>query len=252
MQIDFSLKGKTILVTGASSTIGRGIAQACSASGAKVILLARNLERLKESASMCSNVLELCTRDLSKELDSLPQLVQELTMRHGSLDGLVHAAGILEIVPLRVLRAESCVESVRVNALAGLMLIKGIALFKPPEHCVSAVIISSIMGRVGQIGQIAYCMSKGAVENMVRAAALELSAGNIRVNAIAPSMIESDMLTSYKELVTSATWDAMIKLHPMGIGSTADVSAAVIYLLSDAAKYITGTSLLVDGGYCAQ
>jgi NAD(P)-dependent dehydrogenase (short-subunit alcohol dehydrogenase family) len=248
----FSLAGKTIFVTGASSGLGRGIACACSASGAKVILLGRDKKKLEDSAQDCGGALDICICNLSVELDNLPRLVRDLVKRHGPIDGLVHSAGLLKMTPLRVLRSKVALELFQVNALAGVMLTKGLAETKQTDSRISVVFLSSVMGQVGQPGRSAYCLSKGAVEGAVKALALELIPENIRVNAVAPSIIETTMLEEYFESVPDSTKEKTLAELPMGLGKAEDVASATVFLLSEASRFITGVSLLVDGGYCAK
>jgi NAD(P)-dependent dehydrogenase (short-subunit alcohol dehydrogenase family) len=108
------------------------------------------------------------------------------------------------------------------------------------------------MGQVGKPGRSASCLSKGAIESAVKALALELIPENIRVNAVAPAMIETKMLEEYFDSIPETTKSSILAELPMGFGTIGDVASAAIFLLSDASRYITGTSLLVDGGYCAQ
>jgi len=248
----FSLEDRVIFVTGASSGLGRGIAAACAASGARVILQGRDKKRLEDSAQDCGGALEVCVCDLAAELDNLPQLVRGLVQRHGRIDGLVHSAGLQKLAPLRALRPASALELFQVNALAGVMLTKGLALTKQADVRISVVFLSSVMGRVGKPGRSAYCLSKGAVEGAVKALALELIPENIRVNAISPGLVETKMLEEYFDSVPESAKEKILAEMPMGLGAAADVASAAVFLLSDASRFITGVSLLVDGGYCAQ
>jgi NAD(P)-dependent dehydrogenase (short-subunit alcohol dehydrogenase family) len=254
---DFSLEGKIILITGASSGLGKGLAAACAASGAELILFGRDKTRLEETARECAcagggGCLEIRLHDLSAELDRLPQLARELVKRHGAVDGLVHCAGLLKLTPLQAFRAESAVELFQVNALAGIMLTKGLLLARQIDRPVSVVFMSSVMGRVGKPGRIAYGLSKGALEAAVKSLALELIPENIRVNAVAPAVIKTKMIEEYFDSIPEATKNGVLAEMPMGLGTIQDIASAIVFLLSDASRYITGTSLLVDGGYCAQ
>jgi len=107
------------------------------------------------------------------------------------------------------------------------------------------------MAKVGEPALLGYCASKGAVESMVRAAAIELSREGIRVNCVAPGVVKTEMAETLKDLVGGESMEIIEQKHPLGFGSPADVAYAVNYLLSPAARWVTGTSLVVDGGYLA-
>lgn len=246
------LTEKIILVTGASSGIGRTICVKCAEAGARVVLLARNVERLKETMNMCpGDSHSLYSVDLT-DLDVIPKLVRSISKEVGHLNGLVHSAGLHQLKPLRSLRAKDMQELFNINAAAGVMLVKGFSAKGCHEKPASVVLLSSVMGHVGQPGAIAYCMSKGAVNSAVQATALELAAEEIRVNSIAPAMIETEMTNRTLSMLGEKQSGKIRRKHPCGFGKPEDVANAAIYLLSDSSRYINGTSLIVDGGYTAQ
>lgn len=252
MDYNINLQDKTVLVTGASSGIGREIAIACSAAGAKVILMARNEERLAETNQACHGDGHVtCSIDLS-DLDSIPKIIRNLCKEHGPLSGLVHSAGVHQLKPLRALRAKDIESMFSLNSVAGVMLAKGLAMKGNFTPNASVVLLSSVMGQLGQPGAIAYCMSKGAIEGAVKAMALELAPEKIRVNGIAPAMIDTPMTQKAFNLLGPELTEGIKKMHPWGLGQPQNVADAAIFLLSNASSYITGTSLLVDGGYSAQ
>ena len=254
MQIG-DVKNKTILVTGASSGIGRAIAVACAQGGARVVLLARNVERLEETRALCGEGGHAVYSADLNDLDSISSLVRRVSQEVGPLSGMVHSAGLVRLKPLRALRGKDLEEIFRVNAAAGIMLVKGFSARGCHVLPASAVLVSSVVGRVGNPGQVAYCASKAAVDNAVRAMALELVADRIRVNAVAPAGIDAaGQLKSANAAALGALFlsDKVLAAHPSGLGTCEDVAGAVLYLLSDASRYVTGTSLVVDGGYLAQ
>jgi NAD(P)-dependent dehydrogenase (short-subunit alcohol dehydrogenase family) len=246
------LRNKTILITGASSGLGRAIAISSAAAGARLVLLARNEERLRETAGLCSgqgHVLRLA--DL-ENLAALPALIGHICQEVGPLSGLVHAAGAHRLVPLRATQPKHLEELMRINALAPAMLVKGLSLRGNHQAGCSVVVLSSVMGRVSKPSALGYAMSKGAVEQLVRTLALELAPLGLRINAVAPAMIDTPLTKRALAPLGDDERNRILSEHPMGLGQPEDVAAAAVFLLSDASRYVTGTALLVDGGYCAQ
>ncbi len=251
MNRTFSLDGKTILVTGASSGIGRQVALNISNFNAKIILTGRNVPRLEDTASLCGNNVNIIPQDLC-EIEKLPNFIKNIAKRYGKIDGFAHCAGIELTLPVRAIQPKQINNVITVNSIAPLMLMKGFASRGVHSNQASAVFISSISGHVGNKGLVGYAMSKGALEQMVKCLAIELKYLNIRVNAVAPAQVDTPMLHKYNDLISSEQRFANEAMHPSGIGNANDVAYAVQYLLSDASIFVTGTSLLVDGGYCAQ
>lgn len=248
----FSLSGKVVLVTGASSGLGRATAEACARVGAKVVLSGRDPQRLVETQEACGGTSHpVFPADLG-EPNAVNTLIRSIAKQVGPLSGMVHSAGIHSLKPLRFLRASDITEMLSVNAVAGVMLVRAISMKGAHEPGASLVLLSSVMGRVGQPGAVAYCMSKGALEAAVRAMALELAHEGIRVNCVAPAMIDTPLASRVLQTMGSELSAAVVKMHPLGLGKPEDVAAAIVYLLSDEAQYVNGTSLVVDGGYCAQ
>ena len=251
MSILFNFDRKIFLVTGASSGIGRQIAYDLSKAGATLILTGRNINRLEETKALCPNDTFIYPKDLLN-IDELPKFVRELAKKYGPLSGMVHSAGIEQTLPLRAIQPKKLLEVIIVNALSGVMLMKGFAARGTFAKNSSTVFISSIAGHVGNKGLIGYSMSKGALEQMVKCLAIELLPLSIRVNAIAPAQLKTPMLTRYNDTISEEQVLKNLDAHPSGLGSPEDVASATLFLLSEESKYITGVSLLVDGGYCAQ
>lgn len=248
----FSLEGKTVLVTGASSGIGRAIAIAAAAEGARLALAARNAERLEETRDACEGADHIIRSVDLTDLDQIPKFMRSIAKDMGPLAGMVHSAGAHRLAPVRAVRGAALQKLFTINAAAGVMLVKGMATKGCADLPASCVLLSSVMGRVGKNGTVAYAMSKGAVEQACKTLALELASDGVRVNCIAPAMIASPMSDHLLETVGDVKRQKIMDEHPMGLGTPEDVAGAAIYLLSDASRYVTGTSLLVDGGYCAQ
>ncbi|HVD98339.1 MAG TPA: SDR family oxidoreductase [Cytophagaceae bacterium] len=249
----FSLKGKNILITGASSGIGRQCAITCSEMGANVILIARDVQRLNETmARLSTGNHSIYNLDIT-EYGKIEPLIVSIANSYEKIDGFIHSAGIELTLPLRNNKEEIYQKVFSVNVLSGFEFAKVLSHKKYlPEQGASFVFLSSIMGLLGEAGKVAYCSSKGAVIAGVRALAIELASKKIRVNSISPAMVETEMATELFSKISEESKNEILKLHPLGIGKPEDVSWACIYLLSEASRWVTGTNLIIDGGYSAK
>lgn len=244
----FSLTGKTILVTGASSGIGRAIAVECSRMGANVIITARDVARLSETFLMLvGDNHQQFTSDLTitSDLESLVELLPKL-------DGVVSNAGIAKPLVLQLAEAEDVNEVMQINALVPIHLTRLILQHKKLNKGASLVYISSINGNnCAYIGSSIYAASKSALSGFMKGVALELAPRGIRVNCINPGMIETDLLKS-GSIDESELEKDRLKYPLKRYGKPEEVAYAAVYLLSDATKWMTGSSLLIDGGYTLQ
>ncbi len=241
----FSLVGKAILVTGASSGIGKAVAQECAAAGATCIITARNEERLSATlSSLDGEGHQYLLADLSKS-ESIETIVEQLP----KLDGVVSCAGIVETKILKFTEEDDLLRLFNTNAFSSIRLIRTLVQKKKLKKEASIVIISSISGvKCGYLGGSIYGATKGALEGFTKAAALELAPQKIRVNTIAPGMVETSLLKDSE--IDSEVLEADKLKYPLKrYGKPEEVGYSVVYLLSDATKWMTGTSLLIDGGY---
>ena len=239
----YSLEGKTVLVTGASSGIGRATAIECSKLGAKVVITARHEERLKETLSALEgdgHQLILCEMTSDDDLTTLVETVPVL-------DGLVCNAGINKLVPIRQLKAEDLNHIFEVNTFSSIILLQKLMKKKKLAEDASVVYTSSISGiGAAAVGESMYIASKGALSAFVKAAALECSKKGIRVNAVCPGMVKTEMSDAY-DLTEGGNED--LKNYPLGrYANPVDIAWAIIYLLSNASSWVTGTNLVIDGG----
>ena len=232
-----------MLVTGASSGIGRATAIECSKLGAKVVITARHEERLKETLSALEgdgHQLILCEMTSDDDLTNLVETVPVL-------DGLVCNAGINKLVPIRQLKAEDLNHIFEVNTFSSIILLQKLMKKKKLAEDASVVYTSSISGiGAAAVGESMYIASKGALSAFVKAAALECSKKGIRVNAVCPGMVKTEMSDAY-DLNEGGNED--LKNYPLGrYANPVDIAWAIIYLLSNASSWVTGTNLVIDGG----
>ncbi len=213
--------------------------------------MGRNLEALTRTLES----LDLKKRHLMapfdlNDLHCIKNWMKEFTVKHSiKLDGVVHSAGIHYALPLRVNDIDHYEDTMQINFKAGVALLQSMLNKKNANSTFSFVFISSVMGSVGEAGVTAYAASKGAINSFVKSAALEVAAQKARVNAIAPGFVVSEMSDELFAKLTEEQRRKIIAKHPLGIGNSEDVAHGVVYLLSEAAKWITGTVLTVDGGY---
>lgn len=246
------MTGRTVLMTGASSGLGRAASVLLSQVGARLILVARDERRLKETESRLEGSghrSELF--DLTK-VDDIPEWLRELTTQTGALHGLVHCAGIQLTRPLRFLTDENVADVMKINVNAAVGLARAFrqkGVYAPGG---SIVFLSSVMGLVGQPGVAAYAASKGAVLALTRSLALELAREGVRVNCLAPGHVKTEMAERVQAAFSPEQIAAIEAMHPLGIGAPIDVAYAIAFLLADTGRWITGTTLVVDGGYTAQ
>ncbi|MDR1653975.1 MAG: SDR family oxidoreductase [Prevotellaceae bacterium] len=241
----FSLENKTILVTGASSGIGRAIAIECSKMGATVILSGRNEQRLQETISqMQGKNHKIIVADLTKKEDR-----DLLIEQSPNLDGLVNNAGLIKTLPFQFIKYADLEEVMSVNFTAPTLISAALVKKKKLNKGSSVVFISSIAGLYGvTAANSMYAASKCAINGFAKNMALDLAGKNIRVNTVNPASVETHI---YDEgIFTPEQLEEDTKRYPLKrYGKPEEVAYAAVYLLSDAAAWVTGTNLLIDGGY---
>lgn len=239
----FSLTNKSILVTGASSGIGRAVAIECSKSGASIIATGRNQERLNQTLNnmeqICSHIAVQADLAASEEIS---RLVSEIPV----LDGAVFCAGVNDKTLVKMIDQNKIEKMFQTNVFSQMLLIKELIKKKKLNAGASLVLISSIASSYSTISNSLYAASKGAVESFVRVLALELAPRKIRVNAIRPGMVETPILETY---TLGEELEEFKKQFPLGrFGRPEEIAYGIIYLLSDASQWTTGSFLTIDGG----
>lgn len=240
----FSLEGKTILVTGASSGIGRATAIECSKLGATIIATGRNIERLTETFNKLEgDGQRMIVCDLDDE-SAMNQMIEAIPV----IQGLVNNAGIGITKPLQFISVNDLDVILRTNTVAPISLLQKLLKRKKINKGASVVFTSSMAGLGNSaIGNCLYTASKGAISAFIRCAALELAQKCIRVNAVCPAMVKTALINSGS--ITQEQLDEDVKNYPLGrYGNPNDIAWAIIYLLSDASGWVTGDNLIIDGG----
>jgi NAD(P)-dependent dehydrogenase (short-subunit alcohol dehydrogenase family) len=249
----FSLKGKHIVISGASSGIGQQCAISCASMGAIVSILGRNSERLEKTLSMMdgkghkSYIVDLTVEDDIKEI------VNRIVFDNGRINGLLNAAGISTTLLMKSVNTKKLDEFFQNNVYSSFILTREVCrMGNFSKDGGSIVFFSSVMGSYGEKGKSLYSMTKGALQAGSRSLACELASKNIRVNTVSPGVIVTPINENLPHIVDPEKRAALEKSHLLGLGKTEDVANACVYLLSDASSWVTGVNLFVDGGYSAK
>ena len=243
----FSLEGKTVLVTGASSGIGRTTAIECSKMGASVIITARNEERLKATLDSLSKEFgqthQMVLADLSAE-KGVNALVDELP----HLDGVSLNAGIVKTLPVKFINKDDLTEVLNVNMMGPILLAQRLLKKKKITRGSSVVFTSSIGGvMISTVGNTMYGVSKGGLNAFMKGMALEMASIGIRSNSVNPGFVATNILSA--GTISEEDLKKNVSAYPLGrFGKPEDIAYAIIYLLSDASSWVTGHTLVIDGG----
>ena len=238
----FSLEGKTVLITGASSGIGRSTAIECSKLGASVIITARNKERLEDTMGQMegkNNKMILADLSSNEDIDSLVAQLPEI-------DGLVNNAGFTKMRPILQINEQVFKDIMRVNTFAPIMLTQKIV--KKKKLILGSIVFTSSMAALkSSAANSMYGCSKAAISNFVRNAAHEFASKQIRVNAVCPSMVETEIMKD--NMLSEEQVSASKASYPLGRwGKPEEIASAAVFLLSEGAAYITRQVIEIDGG----
>lgn len=248
----FSLENKVIIVTGASSGIGAQCAIDCSKMGARVVLVARNEERLKQTLEQCEEPSRhmILPLDLSSS-DGLKETIKDVVAKVGKINGVVNCAGMSSVTPLKLVTDELLDQFFRTNVYSAINLSKEVTRVGnyDKEHGCSIIFFASIMGLCGEKCKTMYSATKGALIAAARSMACELAKNKVRVNVVSPGAIETPINAKLPHMADPELRKELEEKHLLGLGECSDIANACIYLLSDAAKWVTGQNFIVDGGY---
>jgi NAD(P)-dependent dehydrogenase (short-subunit alcohol dehydrogenase family) len=246
------LRGKLILVTGASSGIGRATSVMLSKLGARVILCGRRVDQLAETLRLMENqsTHSITNFDLGNIDAIVPWVKESMTTAGGKLAGLVHSAGVSSIAPIRQISKSSIERCLMPNLFAALMLVRAAsAKDVVDDHGSSIVLISSVAALRAEPGLVSYGASKAALHSVCKTAAKELAPKKVRVNCIVPGYVNTPLFKASVETLPQQSVDQLLGRHFLGLIEPEEVAVAISFLLSDAARKITGTELVIDSGY---
>jgi len=243
MKNPFIIKNKNILITGAASGIGKATAKKLINYDNRIIAVDRNLNGLsKLEEEVRSDNLKIIKKDIKEKEDIINSV-------GFTLDGLVNCAGIIKLIPFRSITEKNIREITINNYESSALLTSSLIKKRKIKSGSSIVFVSSVMSVVGTQINSLYAGSKSAIVGITRTLALEMAKEKIRVNSISPAFVETPMLDFIGQFIDI---EENKKDHPLGFGKPEDVANVIVFLLSDASRWITGTNLIVDGGYSAK
>jgi NAD(P)-dependent dehydrogenase (short-subunit alcohol dehydrogenase family) len=238
-----SLQGKTILITGASSGIGACLAKYCDELGASVILTARSADKLAALSTEMRNNTQIIPADLTKESE-IQNLISELPI----IDGFVHCAGKIQPFPIKFIKQKHIDDLFSINLNSAILLSSALLKSKKLNQGASVVFISSISAEFPYMGGSLYSASKAALTSFARSFALENASFKIRANIVEPALVKTEMFEQTKSAYDENEFEKFISHYPLGVGEPQDVANTIAFLLSDLSKWITGTTIRMDGG----
>ena len=242
-------KKEVILIVGAGSGIGKSIAEQLIALKEDIVIADINLN--KWDSSSINNVL-FYQLDVTDE-ESINFMIENFRTEEIYLKGLVYTVGKAITLPLKSIKIETYQELIEINTISFFNLIETLATKQLiSEQGASIVVISSVVGQYGARGKIAYGLTKGAIDSGIKSLALELAASKIRVNAIAPGTVQTEMLDKLISSIGEEEVNKMLLDYPFGLGYPQDISDLAVFLLSKQSKWITGSVITIDGGYSAR
>jgi NAD(P)-dependent dehydrogenase (short-subunit alcohol dehydrogenase family) len=245
------LTGRSVLVTGASSGIGRATALLLAGLGARVTATGRDADRLGQTLALLPGEGHRVAPFDLDAIDEIPAWLKDLAGTGGAFAGLAHCAGIQVSKPIRGADAAFMSDMFRINVSSGLALARALRQRACATEGAGIVFVASASAFVGQAGNVVYCAAKGAIVSATRALAVELMRDKIRVNCVCPALVDTEMADRFRATMSAAQFEDYLRHYPMGIGKPEDVANAIAFLIADTARWMTGSSLLIDGGLLA-
>jgi NAD(P)-dependent dehydrogenase (short-subunit alcohol dehydrogenase family) len=246
-----SLEGRTILVTGATSGIGKATAIYLSKLGARVVASGRNSARLDETLAALEGTDHIGRLFDLADLDAIVPWLKALCAEIGPLNGIAHCAGVQATRPIQAVKPDFVMDVLTQNLGAALMLAQAFRLKSCHGSPASLVYCSSSAALKTAPGNVVYAASKGGIVSAVKGLGVELVRDGVRVNAVAPAMVDTPMSDQFRTILSEENFQRVVDMHPLGLGRPDDVAAAIAFLLADTSRWITGSILSVDGGFLA-
>jgi NAD(P)-dependent dehydrogenase (short-subunit alcohol dehydrogenase family) len=242
----FSLSGKRILVTGATSGLGMEIALSCARMGAELIVTGRDQERLARTLDALQSISDSPHQSFQADLTIAEQRAALAAALEKEIDGLAHSAGISRLCPVRMMGEAHLREIQAVNVEAPVLLTQSLLKRNLISSGGSILFIASIAAHIGVAGVGAYSGTKAALIALSRCLAMEVVKRRIRVNCLSPALVDTPLLEATAQIVGSMETER--NNYPLGFGKPEDIANAAIFMLSGASRWITGTTLVMDGG----
>lgn len=253
MKNPFSIEGKNIVITGAASGIGRQCAIDFSNAGANLVLLDIDEDNLIISKELCNSSIQcnVYKCDLTVE-EAVETLFKTIVSDIGTIDGFLNCAGIEKTLPYNKFSSVDFTRIFDVNFIGAMNVIKCLSKKNNRGNNLKIVLIASITAIVGRPGVTAYAASKGAIVSAVKTMALEMATKGININCISPGTILTPLMQNMLSSLTDEQQEERKAGFPLGLGNPSDIANTAMFLLSDAARWITGQNIIVDGGYTSR
>lgn len=240
------------LITGVTSGIGMGTCIKLLEEGHRVLGIGRNRDSIVDVINKFGpNKCVFYRYDFANNTD-VESVFLDFLAKHGKLDGMVHCAGIDEVLPLSLYTREKVDRIFQINIQSAIELLRVFSKKKISNEGASVIMLSSVMGVLGQVGKVAYCSTKAAILGLVKAAALELAKKGLRVNAVSPGIVKTPLTEKLFSSLPESNIEKIEAMHPLGFGEVEDVIPMILFLLSTQSRWITGQNFIIDGGYSIQ
>ncbi|WP_294958174.1 SDR family oxidoreductase [uncultured Flavobacterium sp.] len=240
-----------ILLTGATSGIGFETLKQLIAAEHTVYAIGRDFSKIDSFLQGHKSQVFDFNFDFNN-VDQIDQLFINFNLEDKKFDGLIHCAGIEETLPLSLYSTNKIRAIFDINVFSGIELLRHFTKKKYCNDGASVVFLSSVMGTLGQPGKVGYCATKSALLGLVKASALEFAKRKIRINAVLPGIINTPMTQKLFTQINQNQIKDIENMHPLGFGEVQDVVPTILFLISENAKWITGQSIIIDGGYSIQ
>lgn len=244
-----NFKDKTIIITGASSGIGKETASLLSKLGAKMILIARNEGKLNDICLNLEGTGHIWYKYDLREIGGIEELIKTVVSENGKIDGCVYSAGISEMRPLKMTNYDFIHNMMLVNFYSFIELVRCLSRKNNYNENMSIVVMSSVAALMGHKGQVAYSATKAALDGAIRSISKEIAEKKMRINSINAGFVKTDMYKSYLCKTGKSENDPRFSNYILGLADPLDIANSIAFLLSNESRMITGTSMLVDSGY---